>query len=137
MARKFDEGKNYYATLGVSGTADQKAIRTAYHQLALSVHPDKTGNHETTKDTSELNEAYRVLSNEPVRKQYDGRRARHTKQRLYGTSVKSLIDQMLVSTPSLAEAFKLTFAVSRGFLLLVVLRDRALMRSRQSQSLKR
>ena len=89
MSRRFDQTKNYYATLGLANTADQKTIRTTYHQVALSVHPDKTGNHETTEDISELNEAYRVLSDETLRKRYTERRARQDRRRLYGT-----IDQM-------------------------------------------
>jgi DnaJ-class molecular chaperone len=61
--------QDYYKTLGVDRTADEKAIKTAYRRLARKHHPDvNRGNAERFK---EINEAYAVLSDPEKRKRYD------------------------------------------------------------------
>jgi len=63
------EFKDYYKTLGVDRTADDKAIKTAYRKLARKYHPDvNRGNAERFK---EISEAYTVLSDPEKRKRYD------------------------------------------------------------------
>lgn len=63
------EFKDYYKTLGVERTADDKAIKTAYRRLARKHHPDvNRGNAERFK---EISEAYTVLSDPEKRKRYD------------------------------------------------------------------
>jgi DnaJ-class molecular chaperone len=63
------EFKDYYRTLGVDRSADDKAIKTAYRRLARKHHPDvNKGNAERFK---EINEAYAVLSDPEKRKRYD------------------------------------------------------------------
>ncbi len=63
------EYKDYYKTLGVERTADDKAIKTAYRRLARKHHPDvNKGNAERFK---EINEAYAVLSDPEKRQRYD------------------------------------------------------------------
>ena len=63
------EFKDYYKTLGVERTADDKAIKTAYRRLARKHHPDvNKGNAERFK---EISEAYTVLSDPEKRKRYD------------------------------------------------------------------
>jgi DnaJ-class molecular chaperone len=63
------EYKDYYKTLGVERTADEKAIKTAYRRLARKHHPDvNKGNAERFK---EISEAYTVLSDAEKRKRYD------------------------------------------------------------------
>jgi DnaJ-class molecular chaperone len=63
------EFKDYYKTLGVDRTADDKAIKTAYRRLARKHHPDvNRGNAERFK---EISEAYTVLSDPEKRKRYD------------------------------------------------------------------
>lgn len=63
------EYKDYYKTLGVSKTADDKAIKAAYRRLARKYHPDvNKGQAERFK---EINEAYAVLSDPDKRKRYD------------------------------------------------------------------
>lgn len=66
--------QDLYATLGVSKTATQDDITTAFRKLALSKHPDKvpadqkaSASHEFAK----INEAYRVLRSPGKRDQYD------------------------------------------------------------------
>jgi DnaJ-class molecular chaperone len=63
------EFKDYYKTLGVERSADDKAIKTAYRRLARKHHPDvNKGNAERFK---EISEAYTVLSDPEKRKRYD------------------------------------------------------------------
>ncbi len=60
--------KDYYKVLGVAQNATKEDIKKAYRGLAHKFHPDKGGDEQRFK---EINEAYRVLSNEPMRAQYD------------------------------------------------------------------
>ncbi len=60
--------KDYYQTLGVSKTASQDEIKSAFRKLAHQYHPDKGGDAAKFK---EINEAYGVLSDPSKRKQYD------------------------------------------------------------------
>jgi len=60
--------KDYYEILGVSKSASQDEIKTAFRKKAHEHHPDKGGDAEKFK---EYNEAYQVLGNADKRKQYD------------------------------------------------------------------
>ncbi len=48
----------HYETLGVPATATQREIRTAYLNLALMLHPDKT---RGRSDADELAERFRAV----------------------------------------------------------------------------
>ena len=65
--------KDYYAILGVSKTAAEKDIKSAYRKLARKWHPD--ANPENTKAAEEkfkdISEAYEVLGDSEKRKKYD------------------------------------------------------------------
>lgn len=64
--------KDYYATLGVSSSAGQEEIKSAYRKLAIRYHPDKNaGNKEAEEKFKEISEAYDVLGDENKRKRYD------------------------------------------------------------------
>lgn len=64
--------KDYYKILGVSKTATQKDIKTAFRKLARKYHPDlNPDNKEAEKKFKEINEANEVLSNPENRKKYD------------------------------------------------------------------
>jgi DnaJ-class molecular chaperone len=63
------EFKDYYKTLGVERTADDKAIKTAYRKLARKYHPDVAKGSATK--FQEVNEAYDVLSDPEKRRRYD------------------------------------------------------------------
>ena len=64
--------KDYYGTLGVSKTADDKEIKKAYRKLAMKYHPDKNpGDKEAEEKFKEINEAYEVLSDSEKRNIYD------------------------------------------------------------------
>ncbi|GMR10465.1 MAG: DnaJ C-terminal domain-containing protein [Anaerolineae bacterium] len=63
------EYKDYYKILGVSRSADEKEIKSAYRQLALKYHPDK--NPDSEEHFKEINEAYEVLGDAKKRSKYD------------------------------------------------------------------
>lgn len=65
------EFKDYYKTLGVDRSADDKAIKTAYRKLARKYHPDVAKDKSTVGRFQEINEAYEVLSDPEKRKRYD------------------------------------------------------------------
>ena len=64
--------ENYYDVLGVSKTASQDEIKSAYRKLAKQYHPDfHPGDAAAAEKFKEINEANEVLSDENKRKQYD------------------------------------------------------------------
>jgi curved DNA-binding protein len=63
---------DYYKILGVSKTATQDEIRSAYRKLARKHHPDLNPNDkEANKKFQQINEANEVLSDPEKRKKYD------------------------------------------------------------------
>ena len=66
------EKKNYYDILGISKTASQDEIKSAYRKLAKQYHPDFHPNDAAAAEKfKEINEATETLSDENKRKQYD------------------------------------------------------------------
>ncbi len=66
------DNKNYYEILGVSKTASQDEIKSAYRKLAKQYHPDfHPGDAAAAEKFKEINEANAVLSDPDKRKQYD------------------------------------------------------------------
>jgi len=59
---------DYYKTLGVGKSATQDEIKKAYRSLAMKHHPDRGGDANKFK---EIEEAYRTLSDDEKRFQYD------------------------------------------------------------------
>lgn len=59
---------DYYQTLGVNRNASQEEIKKAYRSLAMKYHPDRGGDEKKFK---EVEEAYRTLSDEQKRAEYD------------------------------------------------------------------
>jgi len=77
--RAYNPAKNYYKILNVSENADQKDIKKAFRELAKKYHPDSAkGKEELFK---EVNEAYQVLSDDTIKKEYDQVRANSNPQK--------------------------------------------------------
>lgn len=65
-------GVNYYQLFSLSPDASTDELRAQYRKLSLTHHPDRGG---STQQMAQLNEAYRVLSNPLLRREYDQRHA--------------------------------------------------------------
>lgn len=63
--------KDYYEVLGVSKTASQDEIKSAFRKLAKKYHPDVSKEENAAEKFKECQEAYAVLSDENKRRQYD------------------------------------------------------------------
>ncbi len=64
--------KDYYKILGVSRSASDKDIKSAYRKLARQYHPDvNPGDKQAEEKFKEIGEAYEVLSNAEKRRRYD------------------------------------------------------------------
>ncbi len=61
-------GKTFYDILGVSKSASDKEIKSAFRKLAQKYHPDAGGDEAKFK---EISEAYQTLSDEKKRKEND------------------------------------------------------------------
>ena len=78
--------KDYYKILGVSVTATESEIKTAYRGLARKYHPDVAGNTpDAIQKFKEITEAYETLTDKEKRKNYDAIRGLYT----YGQETKS------------------------------------------------
>ncbi|KAE8296854.1 DnaJ-like protein subfamily C member 24 [Larimichthys crocea] len=79
--------KDLYAVLGASSADSAQQLRQRYQQLALQYHPDRLGGEASSEVESavkkflEVDAAWRILSDQDTRRQYDlQRRAQELKQ---------------------------------------------------------
>ena len=63
--------RTYYDELSVEPSATFVEIRKAYLQRVREVHPDVSKRSQANRETARLNQIYEILSNEPLRRQYD------------------------------------------------------------------
>ncbi len=64
--------RDYYEVLGVTRTADEKDLKSAFRKLAMQFHPDRNpGNAEAESKFKEINEAYDCLKDGQKRAAYD------------------------------------------------------------------
>ncbi|KAI9332150.1 DnaJ domain-containing protein, partial [Zopfochytrium polystomum] len=65
--------ENFYELLELpSRNADQKAIKSQFYKLSMKYHPDRNPNDDAAHTKFiKLNEAYRTLSKENTRREYD------------------------------------------------------------------
>ena len=63
--------KDYYEVLGVSKTASEDEIKSAFRKLAKKYHPDVSKEPDAAEKFKEAQEAYAVLSDKEKRRQYD------------------------------------------------------------------
>jgi molecular chaperone DnaJ len=64
--------RDYYEVLGVSRTADESELKSAYRRIAMKSHPDRHPGDKTAEDRfKEAAEAYAVLADAEKRSLYD------------------------------------------------------------------
>lgn len=63
--------KNHYDTLKITPHATQNEVKSAYYKLSLEYHPDKNKSGYAKQKFHDISEAYEVLGNHELRKNYD------------------------------------------------------------------
>jgi molecular chaperone DnaJ len=72
MALATHAKRDYYEVLGITRTASEQEIKSAYRKLAMQYHPDRNpGNAEAEERFKEASEAYSILIDGEKRSRYD------------------------------------------------------------------
>ena len=123
---QFDSNKDYYAILGVDKDARQPEIDRSYRRLASKHHPDRGGSEEHMKL---LNEAYGVLKDAVVRRDYDAVRDKSSYENAFRDGIyrRGAKAHRSVNTPTARDVGVFGHVLSAGlclaaglFLLLLV-----------------
>lgn len=79
MRLKYDPHHDYYDLLGVTQHASSAEIQRAYRERAKELHPDRNPERQdwATESFQQLNDAYRVLTDQELRRQYNDLRWPH------------------------------------------------------------
>jgi curved DNA-binding protein CbpA len=82
--------KDYYQILGISPVASKQEIKQAYRMMSLKWHPDKNPGVDVTSIMQDINEAYKILNDDPSRARYNKEYREFNKQReFYQTSIQT------------------------------------------------
>lgn len=65
------KSRNFYDDLEIPKTATQSEIKSAYYNLSMIYHPDKSKSTEAAHKFRRITEAYEVLGNFRTRRMYD------------------------------------------------------------------
>ena len=68
---RMDLRKNYYEILGVSPTIEPETLKAVFKALSKKYHPDTTAKASTSKRFRDIQEAFDVLKDPELRKNYD------------------------------------------------------------------
>jgi curved DNA-binding protein CbpA len=63
--------KDYYQILDVPFTASKQEIRDSYRRMSLKWHPDRNPDLDVTNIMQDINEAYKILSDDVSKTNYD------------------------------------------------------------------
>ncbi len=63
--------RDYYEILGLTKTASEAEIKSAYRKMALKFHPDRNKEPDAEAKFKEINEAYQILSDAKKKQAYD------------------------------------------------------------------
>ena len=107
--------KDYYEILGVSEDATRSEIDRQYKRQAGRHHPDRGGNEESMKS---LNEAYRVLKDQSLRKDYDLKR----QTRVYSTAYVPVTTPTAPDVGVFGHTLSAFLCLMAGFFLLILVR---------------
>jgi curved DNA-binding protein CbpA len=97
--------KNYYELLGISQTATEQEIKTAYRKLSQKFHPDKNEGDKFFEEMfKNIQEAYEVLSNAEQRKLYDAKLG-NTKNTQHNTTKNNFVPVVEVFTANPTQVY--------------------------------
>ena len=110
---------DYYRLLSVSSAATDEEIQSAYYRLAASLHPDVHGlevdreyRAKLTAVFSRVAEAYKVLSDRPMRARYDRELAKGSLRISMGADVAKKGPD--IQTPGALKFYKMAQAALRS-----------------------
>lgn len=66
-----EEIPDLYKTLGLTTEATDEQIKKQFRKLVKETHPDKTKDPQSSEKMAKINQAYKILSNTELRKEYD------------------------------------------------------------------